>query len=229
MRPQYPRNCPCAGKCAVLSHFSRVQLFATPWTVAHLAPLSMGFSRQEYWSGLPFLPPGESSWPKDQTCISCVSCIAGRFFTRWATWEACWECSHFLNMLILTSEILFSCWGAHVSIFWTLGFSACSNVIWDFLSIISKEIISETSILRASLVTQLVKNLPAMHETRVWSSGWKIHWRRKWQPTQVFLPGEFHVQRSLAGYSPWDHKESDTIVQLSFTFTVWRVIQLTSL
>ena len=33
----------------------------------------------------------------------------------------------------------------------------------------------------------------------------KIPWRRKWLPTQVFLPGEFHQQRSLAGYSPWDH------------------------
>ena len=38
--------------------FSRVRLFATPWTVAHQAPLSMGFSRQEYWSGLPFPSPG---------------------------------------------------------------------------------------------------------------------------------------------------------------------------
>ena len=37
---------------------SRVQLFATPWTVAHQAPLSMGSSRQEYWSGLPFPSPG---------------------------------------------------------------------------------------------------------------------------------------------------------------------------
>ena len=38
---------------------SRVQLFATPWTVAHQAPLSMGFSRQEYWSELPFPSPGD--------------------------------------------------------------------------------------------------------------------------------------------------------------------------
>ena len=38
---------------------SRVQLFATSWTVAHQAPLSMGFSRQEYWSGLPFPSPGD--------------------------------------------------------------------------------------------------------------------------------------------------------------------------
>ena len=46
---------PCA---AVLNHFSHVQLFATLWTVVHEAPLSKGFSRQEYWSGLPCPPPG---------------------------------------------------------------------------------------------------------------------------------------------------------------------------
>ena len=38
---------------------SRVRLFVTPWTVAYQASLSMGFSRQEYWSGLPFPPPGD--------------------------------------------------------------------------------------------------------------------------------------------------------------------------
>jgi len=37
----------------------------------------------------------------------------------------------------------------------------------------------------------------------------KIPWRRKWQPTPVFLPEEFHGQRSLAGYSPWGHKDLD--------------------
>ena len=42
----------------MLSHLSCVQLFVTPWTVAHHAPLSMGFFRQEAWSGLPFPPPG---------------------------------------------------------------------------------------------------------------------------------------------------------------------------
>ena len=36
-----------------------------------------------------------------------------------------------------------------------------------------------------------------------------IFWRRKWQPTPVFLPGEYHGQGSLVGYGPWDHKESD--------------------
>ena len=47
----------------MLSRFSHVQLFATLWTVAHQAPLSMGFSRQEYWSGLPFPPPGDPPDP----------------------------------------------------------------------------------------------------------------------------------------------------------------------
>ena len=48
-------------------------LFKAPWTVACQAPLSMEFSRQEYWSGLTFPIPGESSRPRDQTCISCIS------------------------------------------------------------------------------------------------------------------------------------------------------------
>ena len=48
----------CSIVC-VLSCLSRVQLFLTPWTVAHQAPLSMGFSRQEYWKGLPFPSPGD--------------------------------------------------------------------------------------------------------------------------------------------------------------------------
>ena len=47
----------------MLKCFSHVQLFVTPWTMAHHSPLSMGFSRQEYWSGLPCLPPGDRSHP----------------------------------------------------------------------------------------------------------------------------------------------------------------------
>ena len=46
-------------KIKIKQTLSRVQLFVTPWTVAHQAPLSMGFSRQEYWSGLPFPSPGD--------------------------------------------------------------------------------------------------------------------------------------------------------------------------
>ena len=54
----------------------------------------------------------------------------------------------------------------------------------------------------ASMVAQTVKNLPEMQETCILSLSRKIPWRRKCQPTSVFLPGEFHGQRSLVGYSP---------------------------
>ena len=47
----------------------------------------------------------------------------------------------------------------------------------------------------------------------------KIPWRRAWPPTPVFLPGESHGQRSLAGHSPWDWKELDTAEQLTYTAT----------
>ena len=53
--------CVCVCVCVLVFH---VQLFATPWTVAHQATLSMGFSWQEYWSGLPFPPPGDLPDPR---------------------------------------------------------------------------------------------------------------------------------------------------------------------
>ena len=56
----------------------------------------------------------------------------------------------------------------------------------------------------------MVKNLPAMQESCVYSLGQQDTWRRKWQPTPVFLPGEFHGQKSLTGNSPWGREESDT-------------------
>ena len=48
----------------------------------------------------------------------------------------------------------------------------------------------------------------------------RFPWRRKWQPTPVFLPGESHGQRSLVGYSPWDHKQSDATERLHFHFHI---------
>ena len=69
----------------VLSRFSRVQLFAMLWTVV---PLSMGFSRQEYWSGLPCHPPENLPNPgiKPESLMSPE--LAGWFFTTSTTWEA---------------------------------------------------------------------------------------------------------------------------------------------
>ena len=60
------------------------------------------------------------------------------------------------------------------------------------------------------LVAQSVKSLPAMQETQVQSLGWKDALEKEMATHSVFLPGEFHKQRRLVGYSPWGHKESDT-------------------
>ena len=70
--------------CTHAQLLSCVRLFATLGTVAHQAPLSMEFSRQEYWSGLPFPPPGDLPDPG----ISCVSCIGRQVLYHSATWEA---------------------------------------------------------------------------------------------------------------------------------------------
>ena len=72
----------------MLNQFSHVQLCATPWTVAHPAPLLMGFSRQEYWSGLPLPSPGDLPDPGIKPASLVSPALAGRFFTTGATWEA---------------------------------------------------------------------------------------------------------------------------------------------
>ena len=82
----------------MLSRFSCVQFFVTPWTVAHQAPLSMGFSRQEYWSGVSCPPLGNLPDPG----IELMSpALAGGFFTTSATWEAhpkfIWNCKTILR------------------------------------------------------------------------------------------------------------------------------------
>ena len=60
--------------------FSRVQLFATPWTVVHQAPLSMEFSRQDYWSGLPFATPWDLPNPGVKPMSLAPPALAGRLF-----------------------------------------------------------------------------------------------------------------------------------------------------
>ena len=69
------------GVFCMLSHFSCVRLFATLWTVAHQAPLSMGFSRQEYWWGLPVPSPGNLLNPGIKPVSPVSPTVAGGFFT----------------------------------------------------------------------------------------------------------------------------------------------------
>ena len=72
--------------------------------------------------------------------------------------------------------------------------------------------------LYVSLVAQMVKNLPTMQENSFDPWVGKIPWRREWLPTLVFLPEEFHGQRSLEGYSPWSQKESDRLSNQNLTY-----------
>jgi len=65
----------------MLSHFSHVRLFATPWTIARQAPLSMEFSRQEYWSGFPFSSPGYLPDLGIKPTSPVSPALAGGFFT----------------------------------------------------------------------------------------------------------------------------------------------------
>ena len=66
----------------MLRSFSHVQLFVTLWTVAHHAPLSVGFSRQEYWSGLPFPLPGDLPDPKIKPAVPVDPALQADIFYR---------------------------------------------------------------------------------------------------------------------------------------------------
>ena len=72
----------------MVSYFSCVQLCVTLWTVTCQAPLSMGFSRQDYWSGLPFPSPGDLPDPGIKPVSLTSPALTNRFFTIGATWEA---------------------------------------------------------------------------------------------------------------------------------------------
>ena len=75
-------------RACVLSCFSHVRLFASLWTVALPIPLSMGFSRQQYWSGLPCPPPEYLPDPGIKPSSLTSPALAGGFFITSATWEA---------------------------------------------------------------------------------------------------------------------------------------------
>ena len=100
----------CMHAC-MSSCFSHVWLFVTLWTIAHQTPLSMGFSRQENWRGLPCPPPGDFPNP-DIELVSLMSlALAGRFFTTNVTWthaylwlvhvDVCQKASQYFKVIIL--------------------------------------------------------------------------------------------------------------------------------
>ena len=83
----------------VLSHCCCVWLFVTLWTAAQRAPLSMGFSRQEYWNGLPCARPGDLPHPGIESVFFMSPSLAGRFFTTSITWEAPLSVQYSINYM----------------------------------------------------------------------------------------------------------------------------------
>ena len=157
-----------SSNLCVCCWFSGVWLFATVWTVAHKASLFMGFSRQEYLSGLPCPAPGDLPDPGIKTASLMSPALAGVFFTACATWE--------------------KAVAAHSS---TLAW----KITW----------------------AEKPGRLQSMGSRRVrhdWATSLSLftfmHWRRKWQPTPVFLPGESQGRGSLVGCRLWGCTESDT-------------------
>ena len=171
-----------------------VLLFATPWTVAYQALRSLsvyGVFQARVLEWVAISFSRGSSQPRDRTLVSRT---AGRCFTIWATREALQE----LNWTLITN------WAIREAT--TCMYNPINVYIYVYIE--------------ASVVAQLAKNLPAMQATWVWSRVRRIPWRRKWQPTPIFLLGEVHRQRNLAGYSLWTHK-SQTRLSHQTTTTMY--------
>ena len=158
----------------LLSRFSRVRLCATPQTAAHQAAPSLGFSRQEHWSGLPFPSPmheGEK-WKWSRSVVSDSSRPRGLQPTRLLhPWNSSAQIAPGFRVCLLT-------------FFLTTGFFYDGLPWW----------------LRGRESTCRCRRC------RLDSWVGKILWRRKWQPTLVFLPEKSHGQRSLVGYGQQGHK-----------------------
>ena len=81
------RGSPEGSQQLLLSRLSHVRLLETPWTIIHQGPLSMRFSRKEYWSGLPFPSPEDLPNPEIKPMSLTSPVLAGRFFISSASWE----------------------------------------------------------------------------------------------------------------------------------------------
>ena len=154
--------------------FSCVWLLATPWTVAHQAPPSMGFFRQEYWSGVPSPSPSLNRWIPLLTFLTLINILL--------------IVNYYLNIKLSLTFNSEKAMAPHSS---TLAW----KIPW----------------------TEEPGRLQSMGSLRVgcnWATSLSLftflHWRRKWQPTPVFLPGESHERGSLVGCRLWGRTESDT-------------------
>ena len=150
-----------------------------------------GISRQEYWSGLPFPSPGDLPDPGIEPGSPTFQADALTFEPPGKPRYA----SEMETIALFMSQHILDVIGGLVYI---------ERCIITYLA----------SPLRVSDSKEFACNVrdPGFE---LWVG--KIPWGRKWQPTPVFLPGEFHGRRSLVGHSPWGCKESDTTKRLTHT------------
>ena len=195
---------------------SRVWLFTTPRTAAFQAPLSVGFSRQQYWSGVPLpSPPHWCNFSKvmcrlirQMVCMVFDWCLVG----LWLIWGYCQWSLYAVGYRIGVRK-----W-THIGIYrWGERRSR------RLLNVHKAEGSDKAMATHSSILAWRIPGTgkpggqQSMGSDRVghdWATSLSLftfmHWRRKWQPTPVFLPGESQGQGSLAGSRLWGRTESDT-------------------
>ena len=200
---------------------SRDWLFAIPWTTAHQAPLSMGFPRKEYWSGLPFVSPGDLPDPGIEPVSPALQADSLPLSQLGSLLRGLTSLNDLASTHFPSTSLSFS-------------YSGLLSVLkrWDsflpqVLAEMTQTIHSECFIFSQVLLGLNPSHLLGLSLNAAWgflsgSDGkriclqyrrpgfdlWvgKTPWRSEWQPTQVFLPGQSHRQGSLAGYRPRSHK-----------------------
>ena len=181
----------------MLSHFSRVRLCVTPQTVAYQALPSLGFSRQEHWSGLPFPSPCMKVKSESEVAQSCPtlsdpmdcslpgSSVHGIFQARVLEWGAI-RYSKMYPFIQYGREIL-------------------QRRKWQLIPVfLPRESCGQRNVVGGCPWGRTESDTTEATQHAC------MHWRRKWQPTPVFLPGESQGLRSLMGCRLQSHTELDT-------------------
>ena len=196
----------------------------------------MGFPRQEYWHGLPFLPPRDLPDPGIEPAPPVSPALAGGFFTTvpprksysficgmdtWVSstfWLLCEWCCYEHGCTNTCLNSCFQCSWAYtlngvLRLFSRCVFLKYRNTIDFFVLKINYCLNFPGGSDGKSVCLQYGR--PGFNP---WAG--KILWRRKWQPTPVPLPAKSHGWRSVVDYSPWARKESDTTERLNFHFKI---------
>ena len=185
---------------------------------AYQAPPSMGFSRQEYWSGVP-LPS-----PKVQHSVFLLTHGTRNIITTVRVNVSITPVSFHVSLLFMSLPCTYLLSpGSHLSAFCRY------RLVCRFISLCKWDYTVYAVFLNDFLQYNYVEIHPcwlrqqraSLQCRRPGFDPWirKIPWRRKWQPTPIFLPGESPGQRKLAGYSPWDHTDLGRTERLTLWFS----------